>query len=66
MPFESTVEKVSAFLDKYSDTVQELLENKMNTSGPQGTVSNKTQVSTSMVASGLQRLQNILVDISAN
>ena len=61
-----TVEKVSAFLDKCSDTVQELLGKKMNTNGPQGTVSNKTQISISMVASGLQKLQNILVDISAN
>ena len=31
-----------------------------------GTVSNKTQVSTSMVASGSQNLENILVDINVN
>ena len=61
-----TVEKVSAFVDKCSDTVQKLLGKKMNTNGPHGTVSNKTQVSTSMVESGLQNLQNILVDINAN
>jgi hypothetical protein len=60
------LEKAAKFLNECSDNVQMVVGKKMVTNGPQGTVSNKTQVSTSMVASGLRRLQGIILDVNAN